>query len=487
MIIIALVIAVCTLIFASINFKNKYIYILASYLLCICFMIFTAVLYVSKISSYKFPMKIDRMLMIAISDIKIHIYKLSELYNILFAVFMFISVMAVKSVRQISLKAIVFLCVPIVLFVVFTDYRFLGFMYVINYTNQYSFDIIPVINSVLWWMFIAYCLFPVAVMLKNMLETQIFSRRNFFAAISFCIFIINVYMFSLFIAGPFKNIYFSNVGYYKLPVNRTAINGYVFMPIIFLCVLSVVVILMTRFKPIGVQSINIFQKLRVSVMFRNNLYAIMHTYKNSMLAIGYRLNLAASSYHRKPEHDEHIKKALYIVNDQLKMLTDTVGLLKNQHKKARKISIIDCIERAILDVNDKDVIYIRNYMAEVFEVYGDSNSFIESFKNIFLNSVDAMSGNSGEKRIIIDVISEQNVLMVKITDNGKGISSKRELKKMFELFYTTKEQNKGMGIGLSSVKNSVKMYEGEVRAVSEPGSYMSIEIALPVAKGGKRI
>ena len=44
-----------------------------------------------------------------------------------------------------------------------------------------------------------------------------------------------------------------------------------------------------------------------------------------------------------------------------------------------------------------------------------------------------------------------------------------------------------MGIGLSSVKNSVKMYEGEVRAVSEPGSYMSIEIALPVAKGGKRI
>ena len=114
MIIIALVIAVCTLIFASINFKNKYIYILASYLLCICFMIFTAVLYVSKISSYKFPMKIDRMLMIAISDIKIHIYKLSELYNILFAVFMFISVMAVKSVRQISLKAIVFLCVPIV-------------------------------------------------------------------------------------------------------------------------------------------------------------------------------------------------------------------------------------------------------------------------------------------------------------------------------------------------------------------------------------
>lgn len=67
--------------------------------------------------------------------------------------------------------------------------------------------------------------------------------------------------------------------------------------------------------------------------------------------------------------------------------------------------------------------------------------------NLINNSEQAIEHNL-EKWIKIAVSEYDNRVIIKITDSGKGISSKIQ-SKIFDPFYTTKEVGKGTGLGLS--------------------------------------
>ena len=82
-------------------------------------------------------------------------------------------------------------------------------------------------------------------------------------------------------------------------------------------------------------------------------------------------------------------------------------------------------------------------------------------ENLVKNAIDAMKGRG---KLAVEIIEENNLVKILVTDSGKGIP-KKEFKKVFEPGFTTKKR--GWGLGLSLTKRIVEEYhKGKIKVLN---------------------
>ncbi len=110
----------------------------------------------------------------------------------------------------------------------------------------------------------------------------------------------------------------------------------------------------------------------------------------------------------------------------------------------------------------------------------DRNAMKLAFNNLLDNAVKFSSEDS-KIRVIHE--KQENKLLVKIMDDGIGIS-KNEQAKIFEKFYRAKSaldhSTTGTGLGLTIVKQVVEAHGGEILVESEPGKGSTFIVLLPL-------
>ena len=109
----------------------------------------------------------------------------------------------------------------------------------------------------------------------------------------------------------------------------------------------------------------------------------------------------------------------------------------------------------------------------------DYNRMKQVLVNIFKNSIEAKDKKKKYKFINIDVINGRNDVTIKIKDNGIGMD-KKNLSKVDEMFYTTKEKGTGLGVALS--KEIIELHGGSMTYTSQIGKYPQVTIKLPHKK-----
>lgn len=84
--------------------------------------------------------------------------------------------------------------------------------------------------------------------------------------------------------------------------------------------------------------------------------------------------------------------------------------------------------------------------------------------------------------IVVSAASTEDRVIIKVTDNGEGISQK-DLPRIFERFYKTDQARTtgGTGLGLAIAKHIVEAHSGTISAESRPGEGATIAISLPSA------
>lgn len=104
------------------------------------------------------------------------------------------------------------------------------------------------------------------------------------------------------------------------------------------------------------------------------------------------------------------------------------------------------------------------------------------FINLLVNAVHALDTTSQDARCItITATHEDNAVRVDVQDNGPGINDVAD--RIFDPFFSTKDPQKGMGLGLALVHTFVESWGGEVTAtcVVPPGTGSVFTLVLRAA------
>lgn len=137
-----------------------------------------------------------------------------------------------------------------------------------------------------------------------------------------------------------------------------------------------------------------------------------------------------------------------------------------------------CVEET-LSVVRKDLaeIEVRRKLGKLPPVRCFHGQMNQVLLNLVKNAIEAMGGKG---RLTISTAARGRKVLVTVADTGRGIP-RRELRRIFEPFYTTKEGGRGMGLGLSISASILQNHGGRLRVSSRPGRGATFTVELPKA------
>lgn len=143
------------------------------------------------------------------------------------------------------------------------------------------------------------------------------------------------------------------------------------------------------------------------------------------------------------------------------------GLLISKVKRAKELGIN-------LTIN-------QNSRLETLPYFLDSHDIILIIGNLIENAFHSFEAiDRAEKLIEVSLLQDDALLMITIEDNGCGVPEKIKEKIMTKGFTTKRE--KGSGLGLYLVRQTIDKGEGKMNLISHEGEGTSIELELPMKR-----
>lgn len=112
-------------------------------------------------------------------------------------------------------------------------------------------------------------------------------------------------------------------------------------------------------------------------------------------------------------------------------------------------------------------------------VIGDRTQLLQVLVNLITNANDAMpSGGTLVLRAVAPEPGEPHRVLISVQDSGCGMSEETAAR-IFEPFYTTKDQGRGTGLGLSTSAAIVRSHGGTLDVATRPGAGSAFTLSLP--------
>lgn len=224
--------------------------------------------------------------------------------------------------------------------------------------------------------------------------------------------------------------------------------------------------------------------------------SVVHEINNPLTGILNYLRLMIKILNRgslSQEYIEKFKRYLNVVETEIDRCSEIVSNLLAFSRKSKleynEANIYELLEKCIILSKHKlelQNIQIRTGLEEkIPAVWGDFNQIQQCIINLIFNAIDAMP-DGGILSIESSYNREKGVVEIKVGDTGHGITSE-DLPHIFDPFYTTKMEGKGLGLGLSTVYGIIDRHKGAISVESEPGKGTVFTIKLPVGKRGYEI
>jgi len=183
-----------------------------------------------------------------------------------------------------------------------------------------------------------------------------------------------------------------------------------------------------------------------------------------------------------PDIAEGCEAALRMINDATRAaeVIDRVrSLYKRETSDRELLDINEIIREMIILVHDKadrNSISIHTELDyKLPEITADRIQLQQVLMNLLLNGIEAMKGANGELTITSKRTNDGQ-LLISVSDSGIGLPV-GEGDRIFEAFFTTKEQGTGMGLSIS--RRIVESHGGHLWACANTGSGATFQFTLP--------
>lgn len=176
---------------------------------------------------------------------------------------------------------------------------------------------------------------------------------------------------------------------------------------------------------------------------------------------------------------------LKIILDETTRITKSIRHLLNfsrpMHTEKKKNNINEIILKVISGfkfISDHKDIKIKKTLQKDLPSFSfDSSQIEEVISNIITNAIQAIPKTG---TINVSSFSEDNNVIIEISDNGNGIA-KENLSKVFLPFFSSKEYGKGTGLGLAIAKRVITEHYGEILVESKVGKGTKFSLVFPVS------
>lgn len=207
---------------------------------------------------------------------------------------------------------------------------------------------------------------------------------------------------------------------------------------------------------------------------------VAHEIKNPLTP----MRLTIQSFQRKfdaddPNIDVKLSEYSNTLIQQIDTMSSIASAFSNYAKmpaqKDENLNVVK-ITKLALDIFNEAYIHFISEEEEIIAKF-DRTQLIRVVNNLVKNSIQAIEQNTPEDpRIEVLVASDDDDVVIEVSDNGVGISEDN-FKKVFEPKFTTKSS--GMGLGLAMVKNIVETYNGTISFVSKENTKTTFTVRVP--------
>ena len=213
---------------------------------------------------------------------------------------------------------------------------------------------------------------------------------------------------------------------------------------------------------------------------------LAHEIKNPLTPIQLSIDHLREKYSPKlKDNSKDFEIYLETINRQIKDIESLANEFSNFARMPRpiikEINIIDVVNKSIdfIKMTSKNEINILS-KKKILMIKGDIEQLNRVFINLVKNSEEAFldlrkKNISFKGKIDIEIISNNDYIVIKLTDNGTGIS---DTKKVMTPYFTTK--TKGTGLGLPIVSKIISEHSGDFSIKNRTdGDGVKIEISFP--------
>ena len=216
---------------------------------------------------------------------------------------------------------------------------------------------------------------------------------------------------------------------------------------------------------------------------------VAHEINNPLSGILTYSKLLIRNLDNKPNQtmlDECLKN-LKVIRDESKRCGDIVqNLLIFSKKPIGKSSLCDLkvllnksIDLVQHSIEMKDVQLIKEYTVDDASLYCDAAAIEQMTVALLINAIEACPEKEGILKIRLNKNKTEQTLRLEIADNGIGIN-REALPHIFEPFFSTKNGEKSVGLGLAVVYGIVERHAGVINVESDEGKGTKFIIELPI-------
>ena len=202
---------------------------------------------------------------------------------------------------------------------------------------------------------------------------------------------------------------------------------------------------------------------------------LAHEIKNPLTPIQLTIDRIRTKYTGQitNEDQQSFKENLKIINSQIKQIENLVNefsdfarMPKPTLKRNNLVKLLNENIKLLSEVNKSIEINLNKKDDEIL-LECDKEQISRVFINLIKNSIESIEQKveknpDFKKKILIDISSNNDHILISIEDNGVGFD-KNNIKEILNPYYTTKKN--GTGLGLSIVNKIINDHKGELEFI----------------------
>ena len=232
------------------------------------------------------------------------------------------------------------------------------------------------------------------------------------------------------------------------------------------------------------ESAKIITKIERDSAWRDMAKQVAHEIKNPLTPLKLNIQYLQSFVSRNPDRASEMVRQLAPglieqINNLDKIATEFSDFAKMPSARNEKVNLNEIVKAVHDFFRKREDLEIQLYVPiNDLIVFADKNHIVSILNNIIKNAIQAIP-TERKGKITIDLYKEKDNSVIKITDNGTGISEEMK-SRVFSPNFTTKSSGTGLGLAISS--SMIQAFNGKIYFETKLNVGTSFFVEIPLMR-----